>query len=154
MEDSSPERPATWRSLPSWLLSQTAHHAHRLLADAFSSVGARGYHYRVLATLDEFGAASQATLGRRTGIHFSDMVATITELADDGMVERAPDPSDRRRNVISLTSSGARQLRRLETQLADTQEALLAPLSPDERVRFTALLGTLLDHHDRHAPRD
>ncbi|MEV6216850.1 MarR family transcriptional regulator [Nocardia sp. NPDC051833] len=55
--------------------------------------GARGYHYRLLATLAEFGPASQAELGRRSGIHVSDMVATINDLADNDLVERDPIPT-------------------------------------------------------------
>jgi DNA-binding MarR family transcriptional regulator len=77
------------------------------------------------------------------------MVATVNELADRKLVERAPDPSDRRRNVISLTTAGKRQLRRLEKQLAECQDELLAPLSPEERQRLTELLSRLLDHHNR-----
>ncbi|MFC4061294.1 MarR family winged helix-turn-helix transcriptional regulator [Planomonospora corallina] len=147
----SEETPARWQGLPSWLLTQTAHHAHRLVGDGFSSAGARGYHYRLLATLEDSGPASQAVLGRRSGIHLSDMVATVSELADRGLVERAPDPSDRRRNVISLTPAGSRQLRRLEERLAECQDELLAPLSPEDRQRLTELLSRLLDHHDRRA---
>ena len=149
MENPSAQGPARWESLPSWLLTQTANHAHRLVADGFSSVGARGYHYRLLATLEEFGPASQAALGRRSGIHVSDMVATSNELAERTLVERAPDPSDRRRNIISLTAAGRRQLRRLEKRLAECQDELLAPLSPEERQRLTGLLSRLLDHHNR-----
>ncbi|MDW5322241.1 MarR family winged helix-turn-helix transcriptional regulator [Plantactinospora sp. KLBMP9567] len=149
MQNPSEEAPARWESLPSWLLTQTGNHAHRLVAEGFSSVGARGYHYRLLATLEEFGPASQAALGRRSGIHLSDMVGTINELAGLNLVERAPDPSDRRRNIISLTAAGKRQLRRLEKRLAECQDELLAPLSPEERQRLTELLSRLLDHHDR-----
>ncbi|ONF68850.1 MarR family winged helix-turn-helix transcriptional regulator [Amycolatopsis keratiniphila] len=149
MDAPSQEPRGGWRKLPSWLLTQTANHAHRLVTDGFSAADARGYHYRVLATLDEFGPASQAALGRRSGIHVSEMVATINELAERELVERAPDPADRRRNVVSLTTAGKRQLRRLEKQLAERQDELLAPLSPDERKRFTELLSKLLDHHDR-----
>ncbi|WP_037312306.1 MarR family winged helix-turn-helix transcriptional regulator [Amycolatopsis orientalis] len=151
MEAPSEETHPRWQELPSWLLTQSANHAHRLVTEGFSAVHARGYHYRVLATLEEFGPASQAELGRRSGIHVSEMVATINELAERELVERAPDPADRRRNVISLTTAGKRQLRRLEKQLAERQEELLAPLSPEERERFTELLAKLLDHHDRRA---
>jgi MarR family transcriptional regulator, lower aerobic nicotinate degradation pathway regulator len=149
VEIPSEETPAAWKSLPSWLLTQTGNHAHRLITDGFAAVDARGYHYRLLATLQEFGPASQATLGRRSDIHLSDMVATINELAERKLVERTPDLSDRRRNVISLTAAGRRQLRRLEKRLAECQDELLAPLSPQERTRLTELLSRLLDHHDR-----
>jgi MarR family transcriptional regulator, lower aerobic nicotinate degradation pathway regulator len=149
MQNPSETTQARWKSLPSWLLTQTANHAHRLVADGFSAVDARGYHFRLLATLEEFGPASQATLGRRSDIHVSDMVATINELADRELVERAPDPADRRRNIISLTAAGKRQLRRLEKQLAERQDELLAPLSPEERRRLAWLLSKLLDHHNQ-----
>lgn len=142
---------AGWEGLPSWLLTQTAGHAHRLVGEGFAAVQARGYHFRLLAALRESGPASQAALGRRSGIHLSDMVATVNELAERGLVERAPDAADRRRNIISLTAAGEHQLRRLEKQLAATQDELLEPLSPEERQRLTELLSTLLDHHNRRA---
>ncbi|BCJ76506.1 hypothetical protein CS0771_60500 [Catellatospora sp. IY07-71] len=151
MDPQADESPPSWRGLPSWLLSQTAGHAQRLVTDGFSAVGARGYHYRLLATLAEHGPASQATLGRRSGIHLSDMVAAINELAERGQVQRAPDPSDRRRNIVSLTAAGRRQLRLLEQELAARQDELLAPLTPEERGQLTELLSRLLDHHDRRA---
>jgi DNA-binding MarR family transcriptional regulator len=137
--------------LPSWLLTQTAQHAHRLVADGLGAAGARGYHYRALAALDQDGPASQADLGRRSGIHLSDLVATINELAEQGFVERTPDPADKRRNVITVTAAGRRQLRRLERQLARVQDELLAPLSPDERDQLIALLSRVLEHHGGRA---
>jgi MarR family transcriptional regulator, lower aerobic nicotinate degradation pathway regulator len=39
--------------------------------------GLRGYHYRLLAGLDEWGPASQAALGRGTGIDRSDITAAL-----------------------------------------------------------------------------
>jgi DNA-binding MarR family transcriptional regulator len=147
-EDSAPTRLA---GLPSWLMTQTAMHAHRLVTQGLGAADARGYHYRLLATLDEFGPASQAALGRRTGIHFSDMVATINELADRELVDRAPDPEDRRRNVITITPAGRRQLHRLDRRVAQIQDELLAPLSPPERDQLAQLLGRILSHHNRRA---
>jgi DNA-binding MarR family transcriptional regulator len=142
---------ARFTNLPSWLMTQTAMHAHRLVADGLAAVDARGYHYRVLAALDQFGPASQAALGRRSGIHLSDLVAAINELADRELVQRAPDPADRRRNTITITSAGRRQLRRLDKQVTQIQDDLLAPLSPAERDQLTQLLTRILDHHSRAA---
>jgi DNA-binding MarR family transcriptional regulator len=133
--------------LPSWLLTQTAQHAHRLVTEGLGAVGARGYHYRALTALDQDGPASQADLGRRSAIHLSDLVATLNELAEGGYVERAPDPADRRRNVITITAAGRRHLRRLEKQIGRIQDELLAPLSFEERAQLTGLLRKLLEHH-------
>lgn len=150
-DPAEPGPPARLLRLPSWLLTQTAAHAHRLVADGLGEVNTRGYHLRLLATLDEFGPASQATLGRRSGIHFSDVVAALNELAGQGLIERTPDPDDRRRNVITITPAGRRHLRRLDKQVARIQDDLLKPLSPDEREQFADLLRRLLEYHQGQA---
>lgn len=140
--------PTRLRGTPSWLLTQSAEHARRIITEAFGAAGARGYHYRLLLALEEFGPDSQATLGRHTGIDRSDVVAALNELAEQGYIDRVPDPADRRRNVISLTTAGRRQLRRLDKLVAEAQDRLLEPLSETDRARLAKLLGRLLDHHD------
>ncbi|WP_241827658.1 MarR family winged helix-turn-helix transcriptional regulator [Actinopolymorpha singaporensis] len=110
---------------------------------------ARKWQYAVLATLEEFGPASQAELSARTGICRSDMVSVVSELADQGLVERAPDPADRRRNVVTPTRSGRRQLLKLDKLLARVEDEVLAQLTPTQREQLTRLLVTLVDHHGR-----
>ncbi|MET9463660.1 MarR family winged helix-turn-helix transcriptional regulator [Streptomyces sp. NPDC006544] len=144
--------PARLRDLPSRLLSQASTHAQRLVAEGLSGADARKWHYAALVALDEFGPASQADLSGRTGIHRSDLVAVINELAERELVERTPDPADRRRNVVTLTPLGRRRLRRLEQLLAAAQEELLSPLSTPEREQLTRLLGRLVAHHAPSGP--
>lgn len=139
--------PSRLRALPSWLVNQTAVPATSLVSTALASADARRNHYKVLAALDEYGPASQATLSRRGGIDRSDMVAAINELADRGFVERAPDPTDRRRNVVTLTRKGRGRLRTLDRLVAQAQDELLAPLSPRERAQLVDLLTRVVDHH-------
>jgi DNA-binding MarR family transcriptional regulator len=133
--------------MPSWLMTRAAARAHRLVSEGMASAGARGYHYRLLAALAESGPASQADLGRRSGIDRSDVVAAVNELGEAGFVERATDPVDRRRNVVTMTPAGVRQLGRLDGVLAEIQDELLAPLSAGERDQLMRLLSRILDHH-------
>ena len=128
---------------PTWLLSRANARAQGLLADAFGAEGVRGYHFRLLAALDQYGPSSQADLGRHTGIDRSDVVAALNELVERGLAERQPDLSDRRRNVISLTRRGADTLERLDAVLDDVQEAVLAPLTSGERTTLVRLLARL-----------
>jgi DNA-binding MarR family transcriptional regulator len=139
--------PERLRNAPSWLINLVSTHSHRLVGAGFAAAGARGYHYRLLAALAEYGPSSQATLGRHTGIDRSDVVAALNELAAKGLVDRSPDPSDRRRNIITLTPDGSRHLRELDDVLAGIQDELLAPLAPAEREQLTGLLTRLADHH-------
>ncbi|WP_405437736.1 MarR family winged helix-turn-helix transcriptional regulator [Streptomyces avidinii] len=139
--------PARLRELPSRLLGQASTHAQRLVTEALSSADARTWHYAALVALEDSGPASQADLSARTGIHRSDLVAVLNELAAREPVERTPDPGDRRRNVITLTASGRRQLRKPGQILDAAQAELLAPLSTTEREQLTRLLGRIVEHH-------
>jgi DNA-binding MarR family transcriptional regulator len=128
---------------PTWLLSRANARSHRLLTDAFAAEGLRGYHFRLLAALDQYGPASQADLGRHTGIDRSDVVATLNDLVSGGLAQREPDPADRRRNIITITERGASALERLDAVLDEVQDAVLAPLTPNERKTFMRVLAKL-----------
>lgn len=145
MSDTEDRPAATLRELPSWLLNQVAMRAHRAVADGLAPLDARKPHYAMLAALAEFGPSSQAALGRRCCLDRSDVVAVVNELSEPGYVERAPDPKDRRRNVITITRSGRRRLRELDVTLASLNDELLAPLSAPEREQLTRLLTRVLD---------
>ncbi|MBL1077901.1 MarR family transcriptional regulator [Nocardia sp. 2] len=135
------------RALPTRLVNQVAILANRATDKALEDTGSRRYHFALMVTLDEFGPASQADLGRRTRIDRSDVVAALNDLADRGFVKRSPDPTDRRRNIISLTPAGADHLRDLDDRLAAAQDELLAGFSIAERAQLVLLLTRILEQH-------
>jgi DNA-binding MarR family transcriptional regulator len=145
MDQPSDAAPARLARLPTWLLSQASLRAHQLLVEALSSVDARGYDYRLLAALVEYGAASQATLSRRTGVDRSDVVAAVNDLVERRYAKRSIDASDRRQNLISVTSRGRARYKRLDGLVAGVQEQLLAGLSGAEREQLIVLLRRILE---------
>jgi DNA-binding MarR family transcriptional regulator len=64
-----------------------------------------------LARLDRGGPATPSELARLERISPQSVGATIAALDARGLVERRPDPGDRRRAVISLTEAGSQMLR-------------------------------------------
>jgi DNA-binding MarR family transcriptional regulator len=152
MNDASgPADPGSTRSrlqnLTTRYLSLAAIQSDRVVNEELARAGARKWHYAVLATLEEAGAASQADLSRRTRIYRSDVVAVVNELVDSGLVERSPNPADRRQNIIALTERGRQQLLRLDRLLVDVEDMVLAPLTQPERAQLARLLTVLVDHH-------
>lgn len=135
------------RDQPTWLISRAYARASGLLQGGFAQGGdgLRGYHYRLLAALDEWGAASQAALGRSTGIDRSDVTAALVELEERGLVRRDVNQADRRRNIVSITATGKTRLEELDNVVAEIQERLLAPLSEDERRQFRTLVRRIAD---------
>lgn len=139
--------PGRLRSLPTRLINQTALLADRATEQALADTGSRRYHYAVLTTLREAGAASQAELGRRTKIDRSDMVAVLNDLVARGFADRTADPDDRRRNIVTLTAAGRGHLDELDRRLDRAQDELLTALTAPERRTLVALLTRILDAH-------
>lgn len=133
MEVEAQEAPARLRGKPSWLISKTSARTHRLIAEAMTAVGAHAYHFAILAALEEFGPQSQVRIGQRCGIDQSDMHAMLAELAEQGHIRRAPDPEDRRRNLITLTETGRRRMVALDAAISDIQDDVFGVLSEEER---------------------
>jgi DNA-binding MarR family transcriptional regulator len=144
--DQGDETPERLKRQFSRLAGMTAAQARRIAADAFGAVGAHKDHYVALAVLAELGPASQAVLARRARIYKSDLVAVINALAEGGWVRRAPDPADKRRNVITVTALGEERLAELDAILADVNERILAPLDAGERRDLFRLLGRVNAH--------
>jgi len=60
----------------------------------------------VLGRLDREGAASVSDLAQAMRVRPQSMAQTVGDLEAEGMVERNPDPDDRRRALVSLTDAG------------------------------------------------
>ena len=118
--------------------------AHRLIKETMAAAGGHAYHFAILAALDEFGPDSQVQIGQRCGIDQSDMHTMLNELVEQGHVARTPDPSDRRRNLVTLTAAGRRRLEDLDTTLTGVQHDILDALSATERDTLTGLLTRIL----------
>lgn len=139
------ETPTRLRNKPSWLISKAARRSQRLISEAMAALDGRAYHFAILAALDEFGPDSQVRIGQRCGIDQSDMHAMLRELTEQGHVSRTPDPHDRRRNLITVTRSGRRRLRELDSALSTIQDDLLKALSANERDDLAVLLTRVLE---------
>jgi len=68
----------------------------------------------------------------------------LDRLAEAGLVQRRPDPSDRRGTLVRLTHKGKVAIERAMPAHLANQERLLRSLTPSERRTLERLLGTLL----------
>lgn len=144
--DRGDQTPARLKRQLSRLLGMTSAQTSKYAAEALGPSGAHRAHFVVLAALEEFGPASQAAISDRTRIYRSDLVAVLNELADGGWIVRAPDPADKRRNVITITEAGRERLVQIERVLDEVNEHIMAPLSAEEREQLFALLGRINAH--------
>ncbi|MEU8952894.1 MarR family transcriptional regulator [Streptomyces sp. NPDC048518] len=136
----TPPAPSTIRTLPSWLLGRAAARGRGLVAEALAREGLKMWHHVVLCAVADLGPLAQAELGRSVSLDPKDMVGVLNDLQADGLIERAPDPTDRRKNAITITARGRRTVRRCAEAAEQANAELLAPLSAAEREQFLALL--------------
>jgi DNA-binding MarR family transcriptional regulator len=111
---------------------------------AFADVpgGPRGYQVLAAATRGE--PESQLALAQHLGVDRTVMTYLLDDLESAGLIERRPDPADRRARRITATPAGTRLAGQLDRRLRAAEERLLASLSSDgERQSFRALLRQL-----------
>jgi MarR family transcriptional regulator, lower aerobic nicotinate degradation pathway regulator len=138
------QAPARLRTMPSWLLAQASIAARRAVAEALAEQGWHRSQFTLLAVLEEFGPLNQTEMSERSGLDRSDIVRWVDELAEHKLVRRTQDPTDRRRNVVTITAAGRRRLDALDARLRQAQRELLSALSDREREQLVVVLGRLL----------
>jgi DNA-binding MarR family transcriptional regulator len=101
--------------------------------------GPRGYQVLVAVTTEE--PSSQLALAHRLGIDKTQMTYVIDALETGGLVERRPDPADRRIRQVHPTDAGQSVLNTARVALADVEGVLMRDLSPDEQTQLRRLLA-------------
>lgn len=137
--------PARLRGLASWQTNKVSTLGARLTARRMP-LGARS-DFAVLAALEEYGALSQADIGRRLGLDRNDVHGVLNRLESGQDVDRQTDPANRRRNIVTLTDTGRQRLEELQRHADAVQDELLAGLDAAERQQLHGLLTKLLDSH-------
>jgi DNA-binding MarR family transcriptional regulator len=104
----------------------------------------------VLSLLDREGPQTASALAAAERVRPQSMAQTLAELEAAGLIERRPDPGDRRSSQIELTKQGRDRVLegrgRREDWLA---AAIAAELSPEEQRTLLAAVPLLqrLTHH-------
>ena len=91
-----------------------------------------------LSRLDRCGSATSAELARREQISPQSMGATIAELEVRGFVTRQPDPTDGRRILLSISTSGRREVNRRRDARVEQLTAGLAGFTAAELAQLAA----------------
>jgi DNA-binding MarR family transcriptional regulator len=96
--------------------------------------------WAVLARLDRFEGLKQAELAEMLDLQPISLTRLLDGLAENGLIERRPDPDDRRVKRLYLTPDARPLLERLTELGEDLMETALAGLAPAD---VSGLLGHL-----------
>jgi DNA-binding MarR family transcriptional regulator len=142
-----PELPA----LPMAVFGRLADAAERVTRDhmdpLFAQSGLQRGEFDVLATLRRSGAPYRLSPTQLYGalmISSGGMTNRLDRLENAGLVERHPDPGDRRGKLIALTEDGKRVVDETIARHVTNEERLLTVLTAAEQEQLNALLRKLI----------
>lgn len=128
---------------PGFLLSRVGAAVRAGFKDVLARWGIRPLQYLILLVLDTRGGVSQQELCTAAGIDSGNMVELLDGLEALQYAERARDPRDRRRYVVTITPRGRSALTELRQAIADYNRHFLSPLTEQELEQLAATLGKL-----------
>lgn len=110
------------------------------------SYGLTMWAYSVLVALSRGPARGQGVLAQEIGADKTRIIAVLDDLQERGLLDRTPDPADRRARLLELTSEGHRVVAQAQAEIQSREERqVLQHLSPTERQMFLSALHTLAD---------
>jgi DNA-binding MarR family transcriptional regulator len=113
--------------------------AHAAVADLPG--GPRGY--QVLSAATHGTVVSQLALAQHLGVDRTVMTYLLDDLEAAGLIQRRPDPADRRARRVVATRRGTELLETLDHRLRAAEARLLAPLDDGAREAFRSQLRLL-----------
>ena len=99
--------------------------------------------YLALRTLEALGPVSTKALAQSLHLDASTVTRQITTLERAGLVERRPDPADRRSMTLVIRPEGRRAMRTLERERRRRMESLLRDWDDTGRADLGRLLAKL-----------
>jgi DNA-binding MarR family transcriptional regulator len=126
-----------------FLLSQLGFFASRGFMEALEPIGIGPREFLLMRFVDASQGRSQQALAERVGVPASRMVALVDHLEEAGLVERRPDPQDRRVRGLYLTRKGRGALERAAKIAIDYETRLCAGIDREERELLIDLLQKL-----------
>jgi DNA-binding MarR family transcriptional regulator len=99
--------------------------------------------YVVLLALREQRTRTQAALAERIGADKTRLIPVLDDLQDRGLIERQPDPADRRVRLLAITPEGRRLAAKTQAAIQQNEDERLAKLDPHDREAFLRALQVL-----------
>ncbi len=133
-------------------VTRLARHLDRARRSAFAEHGLESWEFDVLAALRRAGAPyvlSPGQLLQQTLVTSGTMTNRIDRLAGRGLVERLPDPADRRGVHVRLAPGGKDRVDAAMADLLERERELLAALPAAQQAKLAGLLREIVAPLDR-----
>ncbi|MBB2166207.1 MarR family transcriptional regulator [Gluconacetobacter sp. 1b LMG 1731] len=145
IEDSKPYKWQTREHSLGYMVNWAARLFAREMDDALRPFGLMSGQLPVFFALADGQPRSQSALVRLAAVEQSTMAKTLSRMERDGLIERTPDPNDRRSALISLSSAASEKLPDIAAAVATINARSHACLSGDESRLLLQLLHQVVN---------
>jgi DNA-binding MarR family transcriptional regulator len=136
-----------------WGLGVVFRRYHKAATEVMSGLPISPRGYQLLSLVIDKPPRRQLSLAQDLEIDRTVMTYLLDDLEQAGLVEREPDPMDRRARLVTVTEAGREMLCTVQRGLDEAEERVLGSLGEREREAFRILLQRLaLDADDRAEP--
>jgi DNA-binding MarR family transcriptional regulator len=142
-----------WRR-PGFLIRRLHQIGAALFYDLCQSESITPLQVGLLTALSMNPWLDQKAIGRELSLDRTTTAEVLKRLREKGLVETRVNPDDRRSRLSVITKKGMKLISELQESIHRSQELLLEPLPPQERVVFMKLLSQLVDAHERAIGED
>lgn len=126
-----------------------------LLDERLRTIGQSAARMEALAAIiNSPSLSAQVEIAKRLRIEGPTMTRMLDTLEADGLVERLPDPSDRRTKQLRLTPDGERVLEQIFKIADDLRSRLLFGIPEEEVDALNGFLNMLINRLDAGLPSD
>ena len=126
-----------------FLISQLGFFSSKGFMEALEPLGIGPREFLLMRFVASAEGQSQQAMAERLGVPPSRMVAMVDHLEEGGLVERRPDPEDRRVRGLHLTRKGRGVLDKAGAIAIDYETRLCAGINREEREQLIDLLQKL-----------
>jgi len=106
--------------------------------------------FAVLQVLDARGSLDQTTLGSLAAVDRSTLTPLLDRLASRGLLTKATDPANRRRQLVTLTPTGHERAAAGREQAQETSRWIEELLGPERLATLTLILKEIADAGAAH----
>lgn len=108
----------------------------------------------LLKTVSHRGPLRVTELAAATSLDTSTVSRHVAQLQRNGLVERSPDPGDRRAQLVGISAEGQLQLDQAFRRRRELLAATLAGWEPSDIAEFERLLGKLVNGINSEASQE
>jgi len=124
-------------------LAKAYQRAHGILKDHLRPYGLTTVQRLILGVLEKEDGLSAGEVGQRLVLDSATLSGILERMADNGWINKETDPNDRRVVRVFATAKAKGLTQELRQAVIDSNQAVLSPLSLEEKVLLKRLLRDL-----------